>query len=188
MPNWTHRAAWLLTLALATSAAGCTTPPAATTTPTPTITATASPTPSPTPTLTEAEQDLEDAKAAVVTMWATVDRLTNDPTTSIQDLDDVATGETLTMFQINLTQYRGAKWRGSGTSLVEELTAESDGVTEDGNRAWIVTACVDISNTTLVDQEGDSMQGPPYRVRHQSTVIERNGKLLVAEDEAVETC
>ena len=51
--------------------AGCTTPPP-TQTPTPSVTVTATPTPTP---LSPAEQDLENAKAAVVRLWATYDRI-----------------------------------------------------------------------------------------------------------------
>ena len=84
---------------LAAALAGCTAapnPPAASpsTDAAPAATASASAT-----TLTPAEQDLQDAKQAVVKLWQVVDRLTNDPQAPIQELDTVATGATLTMFQ-----------------------------------------------------------------------------------------
>ena len=41
---------------------------------------------------------------------------------------------------------------------------------------------------TLVDADGKSVQGPPYRIRHKSTVVERASALYVAEDAAVGTC
>lgn len=164
-------------------------------TPTPTPANTASASTSATPaasasatTLSPAEQDLQDAEQAVVKLWQVVDRLTNDPQAPIQDLDTVATGATLTMFQQNLVKYRSAKWKGSGASLVEDLAAVSSGTNAEGRSTWTVTACIDGSNTTLVDADGKSVQGPPYRIRHKSTVVERASTLYVAEDAAVGTC
>lgn len=92
----------LLALALAPAAVACTNTP----TPTPSATS-AAPTPTPTPTtLSPADQDLANAKQAVIKLWSVVDRLTNDPKSSIQDLDAVASGEVLKMFQRNLVTYR----------------------------------------------------------------------------------
>lgn len=181
--NALRRAA--LTLALPPLLAACTaTPspgPSASPTPTPTPTATAT-------TLSPAEQDLADAKQAVVKLWAVVDRLTNDPQASLQDLDTVASGDALTMFQQNLGKYRAARWTGTGSSVVEDLEATASGVDASGRSSWTVTACVDGSGTTLVDQNGKSVQGPPYRIRHKSTVVERVSALFVAGDVAVGTC
>jgi len=173
----------LLALTLTAAVAGCTTTPA----PTPTASVTPTPTPTPT-TLSPAEQDLANAKQAVVNLWAVVDRLTNDPQSSIQDLDPVASGAALTLFQQNLMKYRTAGWKGSGSTLVEDLVAEAGGINAEGRSTWTVTACVDGSNTTLVDAAGVSVQGPPYRIRHRSTVVERSAGLSVTEDEAVGTC
>ena len=85
-------------------------------------------------------------------------------------------------------KYRSAKWKGSGASLVEDLVATSTGTNADGRSTWTVTACIDGSNTTLVDADGKSVQGPPYRIRHKSTVVERAAAFFVAEDAAVGTC
>lgn len=88
----------LLALALAPVMAACTAAPAsspsASVAPTPTQTA---------PTLSPAEQDLANAKQAVTNLWSVVDRLTNDPQASLQDLDTVASGEALEFFRKNLT-------------------------------------------------------------------------------------
>jgi len=139
-------------------------------------------------TLSPAEQDLADAKQAVVKLWATVDRLTNDPSASLQDLDTVAMGDALSMFQQNLGKYRAARWTGSGASVVEGLEATASGTDASGRSTWTVAACVDGSGTTLVDQSGKSVQGPPYRIRHKTTVVERASALFVAQDVAVGTC
>lgn len=176
----------LLALSMSSMTA-CTATPAAT--PTPTASVSVTPTPSATtPTLTPTQVDLENAKQAVVKLWAVVDRLTNDPKSSIQDLDSVATDATLTMFQQNLVKYRSAGWKGSGSSVVEDLTATARGVNAEGRSTWTVTACIDGSKTTLVDASGKSVQGPPYRVRHESKVVQRSTGFFVADDEAVGTC
>ena len=180
----THRIGGvLLALALTPMAAACTATPV----PTPTVTLTQSPSPTAT-TLSPADQDLANAKQAVVKLWAVVDRLTNNPKSSIQDLDDVAADATLTMFQQNLVKYRISEWKGSGASVVEDLTATARGVDAEGRSTWTVTACIDGSKTTLVDANGKSVQGPPYRVRHKSTVVERSAAFFVADDVAVGTC
>ena len=174
----------LLALALTPAAVACTTAP----TPTPSATS-ATPSPSPTPTtLSPADQDLANAKQAVVKLWAVVDRLTNHPQSSLQDLDTVATDKALTMFQENLGRYRAAKFIGTGSSRVEGLQAVAGGVNAAGLSTWTVTACVDGSETTLVDENGKSVQGPPYRIRHKATVVERTGALYVSDDEAEGTC
>ena len=112
----------------------------------------------------------------------------NNPRLSLQALDNVATDSALTMFQQNLGKYRAAQWVGSGSSAVTGIQAVSSGVDARGYRAWTVTACVDGSKTTLVDQNGKSVQGPPYRIRHKATVISRASHLYVSTDTAVGTC
>lgn len=174
----------LLALALTPAAVACT----ATPNPTPSATSAAS-TPTPTEsTLSPADQELANAKQAVAKLWAVVDRLTNDPQSSLQDLDTVATGKALTMFQENLGRYRAAKFIGTGSSRVEGLQAVAGGVNAGGRSTWTVTACVDGSETTLVDESGKSVQGPPYRILHKATVVELTGALYVSDDVAEGTC
>ena len=186
----------LLALMVLPLVTGCTTTPTpATTTPstsssTASSTAPTSPSPSSslTPTTSPADHELTSAQQAVVTLWATVARLTNDPRLSLQALDSVATDSALTMFQENLGQYRADRWVGSGSYAVTDLQVVPSGVDARGYRAWTVTACVDGSKTTLVDQSGKSVQGPPYRIRHKATVISRASHLYVSTDTAVGTC
>lgn len=187
----TRAARVLLAVVLAAGTTACS--PASAPTPTASVTPPPSPTPiavTPTPTLSLAEQDLANAEQAIHRLWETVDRLTNDPEAPIQDLDTVATGDTLTMFQQNLVKYRTANWRATGSSVVEDVTTMPAGVSSAGHPIWTVTACIDGSNTTLVDEAGTSVQGPPYRIRHQATVVKfvADERFLVAEDEAVGTC
>lgn len=183
LPNTNAPRRAAIALALPLLAVACTA------TPVPDPTPSTTPTPSPGVTsLSPAEQDLANARQAVVKLWDVVDRLTNDPQASLQDLDAVAMGDALTMFQQNLGKYRAARWIGTGASVVEELKATASGMDSAGRSTWTVTACVDGSGTTLVDQNGKSVQGPPYRIRHQATVAQRASALYVAEDEAVGTC
>ena len=174
-----------LTLALPPLLAACTaTPsqgPSASPTPTPIPTATST-TPSP------AEQDLVNARQAVVELWATVDRLTNDPQASLQDLDTVASGDALEFFRKNLTGYRLVKLTGSGSSIVGLQSAQASGNNSQGLPTWTVNACVDTSNTRLLDTTGKNVTAPPYRFQHRSVVVERSGALRVDQDEVLGTC
>ena len=92
------------------------------------------------------------------------------------------------MFQDNLVKYRAVRWTGSGSSIVADPTATASGTNAEGRSTWTVDACIDSSNTTLVDANGKSVQGPPYRIRHKSTVLERSSSFYVAQDTAVGTC
>ena len=178
----------LLAFMIATTATACTAKATPATTVSATTTTTTTPTSSPTA-LPPAEQDLANAKGAIVKLWAVVDRLVNNPkSSSIQDLDAVAEGATLTMFQQNIMKYRAANWTGSGNSIVGDTSAALAGTNSQGQSTWTVTACIDSSTTTLVDSTGKSVQGPPYRVLHKSTVVERATNFYVADDTAVGTC
>lgn len=180
----THRIGGVL-LALALSPMGT----ACTATPVPTPTVNLTPSQSPTAaTLSPAEQDLENAKHAVVQLWEVVDRLTNNPKSSIQDLDAVASGQVLTMLQENLMTYRAQRWTGSGSAIVTPESAKGAGTNARGYATWTVTACVDRSHTTLIDTKGKSAQLPPYRIRHRSNVVQRSTSLYVEQDEALGTC
>jgi len=173
----------LLALTIATTVTACTA------TPTPASSVSATPTPTPSQTsMSAADQDLTKAKAAVVKLWEVVDGLTNDPKSSIQDLDAVASGQVLTMFQENLGTYRAQGWTGSGSAIVENPMAELAGTNAQGLTTWTVTACVDRSHTTLVDANGKSAQLPPYRIIHNSTVVQRSGLFKVEQDQATGTC
>lgn len=163
-------------------------------TPTPTPANTASASTSATPaasasaTLSPAEQDLQDAEQAVVKLWQVVDRLTNDPRTTLQDLDTVASGEALEFFRKNLASYRLQRLTGSGDSVIEVQAVQAAGNNDQGLAIWKVTACVDASKTKLVDSAGKNVSAPPYRIQHRSVVVQRTPSLLVDQDEVLGTC
>ncbi len=191
MTTTTRTGCALLALAITAGVTACTPAggPTATSATTPAAsTSTSSTTTATTATPSLEQQDVTAAKNAVVKLWAVVDRLTNDPRAPIQDLDPVASGQVLTMFQVNLTTYRAQGWTGSGSAIVEDLTAIVAQSNAQDRMAWTVTACIDRSNTTLVDQSGKSVQMPPYRITHRSTVVKIADRYEVDRDEAVGTC
>lgn len=172
--------------ALLTTLTGCVSAPP-TPSPTPAPSSSVAPSPTSTP-LTPAEQDLQRARDAVATMWATYDRIAADPEASIGDMLGVATGDLLTKLQDNLSRYRAHGLTGSGSSAVEQVSAESTGFDAKGLPTWSVTTCVDNSNLKLVDKSGTNVVGPPYRIAHRSSVLLRGGKFLVSTDESTGTC
>lgn len=178
----THRKL-LSTLGLAAAAAlicGCTPGPAGTPTPTPTPT-TASATP--TPTISPEEQKLEDAKARVVLMWATLDKLLMDPTSKINDLDPIVAGEELTALQILVTTVRQQEHVQVGTSLVTNQTAVAKGDT------WVVTSCVDRSNAIITAKNGKPVTpAPAPRLSRANTLKVVGGYLRITEDRELGTC
>lgn len=165
---------------------GCTTPA---TSPSPAPVSSAAPSASPTATpLSPAEQDLKYAADAVVRLWATYDRIAADPQAMIGDMNAVASGKLLTTLQANLSRYRSYELTASGSTVVESPSARVSATNAQGLPTWAVSACIDSTNAKLVDKSGKSVIGPPYRVVHQSTVIVRDGRYLVAEDESTGTC
>ena len=180
--NALRRAAIALALPLMVACTATSSPdPSASSTPTPSPSAT-------TTTLSPTDQDLANAKQAVVKLWEVVDRLTNEPQTSLQELDTVASGEALEFFRKNLTGYRLEQLTGSGNSVVETESAKAAGNNAQGLRTWTVTVCVDASKTKLVDTSGKNVTAPPYRIQHRSVVVERPATLLIEQDEVLGTC
>ena len=174
----------IATAALLAALTGCVASPPASPTPD-ANTPSAAPAPS---TPSPAELDLRRAEDAVVRLWATYDRIAVDPKASPGDMITVATGQLATKLQANLNRYRAQDLTAKGETVVEDPAARATGVTSDGLESWAVSACIDGTDFDLVDKNGESVIGPPYRVQHESTVILRDEKFLVAEDEATETC
>ena len=148
----------------------------------PSVTGPATPTPTPT-VLTPDEQDLESARAAVAKFWQVLDRVGADPDVSLNALNRVARDPALEQAQKDMTAWRVAGYRLTGSTVVEESTAR---LTKPN--AWTVTSCVDTSKSDVVDREGKSVMGPPYRIKHRSTVIRDSGTFYVTADKALETC
>ena len=149
------------------------------TTPLPSQTAT----PTPTPTLSPEEQKLEDAKARVVLLWQTLDGLLVDPSTSINELDTIASGEALSSLQVMLTTVRQREQVQVGATKIPSQSALAKG---DG---WVVTSCVDRSNAILTDKAGQPVTPAPQpRLSHQSTVQLVGQQMQITLDEVLGSC
>lgn len=141
--------------------AGCGTPNQ-TTSPSPTPvqssqTPTPTPTPSPTPTLSSDEQAAVDAAQAALALY---DRLAADPASGIDEMVTVARDSAYLTWATWLAQYRGNGWVGTGAQSSTVLGTEP-GVDA---RQWIVTLCVDSSQTDMLDKDGNSVvnrEAPP---------------------------
>ena len=161
---------------------GCTATP--TTSPTPTG---PSPSPSltvtPTPTLSPEDQKLEDAKARVVQLWQTLDGLLVDSSRSINELDTLASGEALSSLQVMLTTVRQ---RGQVQVGATKIPSQSAVAKDDG---WVVTSCVDRSDATLTDKDGQPVTPAPQpRLSHESTVQVVGANLQITKDEVLGSC
>ena len=106
----------------------------------------------------------------------------------IGDIGRTPAGEALEFFRKNLTGYRLVKLTGSGSSIVGLQSAQASGNNSQGLPTWTVNACVDTSNTKLLDTTGKNVTAPPYRFQHRSVVVERSGAVHVDQDEVLGTC
>jgi hypothetical protein len=143
----------------------------------PTLTAT------PTPSLSPEDQKLEDAKARVVLLWKTLDGLLADPSTSINELDPLASGDALSSLQVMLTtvRQRGEVQVGSTTIPTQSALTQADG--------WVVTSCIDRSGAKLTDKSGQPVTpAPEPRISHRSILQMVGPNLEVTKDEVLGSC
>lgn len=118
--------------------------------PTPTQSTTSSTPQTPTPTLSTDEQAAVDAAQAALALY---DRLAADPTADVGELTTVARDSAYLTWASWLTEYRGNGWVGRGTQSSTLLSTEPG----SDSRQWIVTLCVDNSQTDMVDRDGNSV-------------------------------
>ena len=142
--------------------AGCGTPNQATSpSPTPAqSTATSTPSQSPTPTLSSDEQAAVDTAEAALALY---DRLAADPMADVGELTTVARDSAYLTWSSWLRDYRSNGWVGHGA---QSSTLQSTDPGSDA-RQWIVTLCVDNSQTDMVDRDGNSVvnrDAPPRTV------------------------
>ena len=136
--------------------AGCGTPnPTATPSPTPTPSSVASPqppipTPTPTPSLSAGAQA---AVVAVEAALALYDRIAADPAADISELATVARDSAYLTWASWLAEYRSNEWVGTGTQATTLMRTEPGA----DAREWVVTLCVDNSQTDMLDQNGNSV-------------------------------
>ena len=163
---------------------GCSAAPTNSPTPTgPSQSVSQSPSATPTPTLSPEDQKLEDAKARVVLLWQTLDGLLVDSSKSINELDTLASGEALSSLQVMLTTVRQ---RGQVQVGATKIPSQSAVAKDDG---WVVTSCVDRSDATLTDKDGQPVTPAPQpRLSHESTVQLVGANLQITKDEVLGSC
>lgn len=128
--------------------------------PTPTQSTTSSTPQTATPTLSADEQAAVEAAQAALALY---DRLAADPTADVGELTTVARDSAYLTWASWLTEYRGNGWVGRGTQSSTLLSTEPG----SDSRQWIVTLCVDNSQTDMVDRNGNSVvnrDAPPRTV------------------------
>lgn len=128
--------------------------------PTPTQSTTSSTPQTPTPTLSADEQAAVEAAQAALALY---DRLAADPTADVGELTTVARDSAYLTWASWLTEYRGNGWVGRGAQSSTLLSTEPG----SDSRQWIVTLCVDNSQTDMVDRDGNSVvnrDAPPRTV------------------------
>jgi len=167
---------------MTTACNGADTPdPTATTSQATETTSTATPTPSVSETKVEtpAERDARLAGEAVVKYWAVVDDLAANPTKSLNLLDPVARDQARAQRQYVLGTYTAKGWVQEGRVKVTDVRAR----TTDG-KAFVVTACIDVSGVDLVDKEGNSQVDPnrPGTWSYSYTVVKDSQNFVVTED------
>jgi hypothetical protein len=184
-----RRAGAACLLAVVLTLAACRGEPAGLdTTPTPTVATTPASSPTPTPTTSSSASDPAAAQAvgAVVQFWKMLDRLASDSDTSLSDIFTVARGQVADQYIQNITEYRYDNVRQTGRVMVDEATARR---LRQAAR-YQVTACVDVSGTDVVDENGKSVISPTRNPRVLSVYeVERDdGKWYVIAERAIETC
>jgi hypothetical protein len=176
--------AGLAAAAVMLALAGCTPQP----TPTPTgltpIATTTTPSQSvTTPSLSPAQQSLENAKARVILLWATYDRLLTDPKSKINDLDTMVGDEVFASLQYELNITRAAGEVQQGSSVVVVQSAVASGATS------LVTVCIDRSKAHIIEPNGKPMSpAPAPRGQRRATVEMVGGYLKITRLESLGEC
>lgn len=132
-----------------------------------------------TPTV-EPSSDEERAKQAVIDFWAMQDELASTPEESLTRLAEVARGQALDAHRANLFAQAQEGLRQEG-SVVVTPTHVGPG---DTPGTFIVTACLDVSDTSIVDAQGNSIvpAGRPDLASFDYTVERDGDQWFVVED------
>lgn len=169
-----------VTTALTLALTGCITTTEPTPTPEPTTPPPASPTPSPTPTpALTAEQ--QNAAAAVKKFYEVINQVMSNDEIDINVVYEVAGGEAAQVWLRDIQALKVAGLRQVGTANPEIRAV--DGLATP----FVVSACVDTSESDIVDKSGASVVGPgsPTRILYNYTVESVGLSLRVVKGEAV---
>ncbi len=146
------------------------TPAAPNTTP-PLNAPTSAPAASPSSRTLSPEQAESRAQAAVEDYLALFDEISADPDREVAELEAVASGRALDWATHQITSWRQAGHTGVGAQvasdfMVTAVDLDPDSANEDSYPSVELTACVDLSDADLVDENGESVlpSGSPDRV------------------------
>lgn len=132
------------------------------------------------------QDSAEQAAGQAVLQYADVmDRVTIDPSVSIDELATVARGDTLNYARQIIVANRkdGLKQVGPTDTTIISSQYQS-------NNAYDVQACLDVSKAELVDAAGDSVTTAdrPPKYKYQYTVQNDNGEYFVTQNEVTDSC
>ncbi|NLD76311.1 MAG: hypothetical protein GX643_06565 [Acidimicrobiales bacterium] len=132
-----------------------------------------------TPTV-DPSSDEEQAKQAVIDFWAMQDELASKPEESLTRLAEVARGQALEAHRANLFSQAQEGLRQEGAVVVTP-THVGPG---DSPSTFVVTACLDVSDTSIVDAQGNSVvpAGRPDQAAFDYTVERDGDQWFVVED------
>jgi len=118
--------------------------------------------PTPDPTMLTPEEAEERAKAAVEAYLALFDEISANPDTDLAELGQVAHGRALDWATHQISTWRQAGHTGLGAQVASDfnITAvelEPDDSADIDYPSVELTACVDVSDTDIVDEDGNSV-------------------------------
>jgi hypothetical protein len=103
--------------------------------------------------LTADELDLKAAEAVVLAYRALLSDLQRNPdATRVNEGDLLARDRGIDLFQANISPYLSGE-----RLLVGEIKVEIVDSVKDADGTWVVDACVDVTGTDALDQEGKSV-------------------------------
>lgn len=132
------------------------------------------------------QDSAEQAAGQAVLEYADVtDRIWTDPSVSIDELAAVSRGDTLNYARQIIVDGRrdGLKQIGPTETTIISSQYQS-------NNEYNVQACLDVSETQLIDADGqlvDTTKRPP-RVKYEYTVKDDDGEFFVVQDDVTDSC
>ncbi|MDQ2850285.1 MAG: hypothetical protein M3Y49_06050 [Actinomycetota bacterium] len=136
-----------------------------------------------------AQERTRAALAAVSAFWRELDRITNDPNTSIGGLATLARDDVYSQWMRNIMTYRGKHLQGSGSTIVTKLEGRAK-----GSWTYGVSACIDSSKTdmTNVDTKKSVIPTPRPNPRveyaYEVTQDKKSQKWYVTSEKVTGTC
>ena len=132
------------------------------------------------------ELNLRKAERAVVRFWRVIDRLSADPNSDLTKLTTVSRGSVAAQWAKNINQDRYNRVRSSGNVVVRDAVAKRSKKRD----MFRVTACIDVSEVRLRNENGKSVVPPdrPPRVSYNYAVEMDEQKWYVVREKVTGTC